>query len=408
MAGIQTRFETRHTGVKESAYSTLQMTKGPPMADIRISGLAKAFSGTQVLDQLDLDIRSREFLVILGPSGCGKSTLLRLIAGLEDADRGQIHIDGTRVDGLNPGDRGCAMVFQNYALYPHMSVAANMGYGLKVAGMRRVERDRRVAEVARMLELDALLDRKPSQLSGGQRQRVAMGRAMTREPKVFLFDEPLSNLDAKLRGAMRTEIRRLHQQLGTTSVFVTHDQLEAMSMADRMVVMNGGRIEQIGTPQELFRRPASVFVAGFIGTPAMNLLEVRVADGGAVETPDGWRPAPELRCNLPEGTSLMLGARPGALRITPSDPRFAIDIVEDMGTELQIHAVLGDRRASVLFSHPVDQPRPQDRFGLQADPAQVHLFHIHTGARVDDSLTGIPTTANPARFRTVTPQGEPA
>ncbi|MAY85128.1 MAG: sn-glycerol-3-phosphate ABC transporter ATP-binding protein UgpC [Pseudooceanicola sp.] len=376
------------------------------MADIRISGLAKAFNGTQVLDQLDLEIRSREFLVILGPSGCGKSTLLRLIAGLEDTDRGQIMISGDRVDHLRPGDRGCAMVFQNYALYPHMSVAANMGYGLKVAGTPRSERERRVAEAAKMLELDALLDRKPSQLSGGQRQRVAMGRAMTRDPKVFLFDEPLSNLDAKLRSAMRAEIRRLHKKLGTTSVFVTHDQLEAMSMADRMVVMNRGRIEQIGTPQELFRRPETAFVAGFIGTPPMNMMTGRVLEDGRVATDSGWGPAPDLRCALPQGTALSIGVRPGDLRLTGGDTRFSLELCEDLGTELQIHAQDGLGGPPVILTYPVDRPPPTGSFGLTAAPEQMHLFDLAGGARLDERLLDLPAYCGPD-----TPQtrlGEPA
>lgn len=352
------------------------------MADIQITGLAKAFRGNQILTDLDLSIRSQEFLVVLGASGCGKSTLLRLIAGLEEPDAGSIRIDGAPVEHLQPGKRGCAMVFQNYALYPHMSVAANMGYGLKVAGMARAQRTARVSEIARMLELDHLLDRKPSQLSGGQRQRVAMGRAMTHEPKVFLFDEPLSNLDAKLRTAMRAEIRRLHRQLGTTSVFVTHDQVEAMSMADRMVLMNAGQIEQIGTPQELFHRPQSAFVAGFLGSPAMNLFEVAVGPEGRVLTASGWEPVPGLVVNRPLGTALTMGLRPGALHPDGRERRFTPDLCEDMGTELHLHARSAGAPQEVILVLPADRPLPRGPFGLSAAPEDAHLFDIKSGRRV--------------------------
>ena len=250
------------------------------MASITIRDVKKTYAKSQVVHGVDLDIASGEFVVILGPSGCGKSTLLRMIAGLEEISGGEIAIDGIVVNRLEPRERGCAMVFQNYALYPHMSVAQNIGYSLKVAGVPKAERTRRIQAVARTLELEPLLDRKPMALSGGQRQRVAMGRAMIREPKVFLFDEPLSNLDAKLRVQMRSEIRKLHRRLNATSVFVTHDQVEAMTLADRLVVMNGGRVEQVGTPSEIYNRPASRFVATFVGGPAMNILE-------GVVTPDG-------------------------------------------------------------------------------------------------------------------------
>ena len=246
------------------------------MADIAIRGVRKSFGHSEIVHGIDLDIADGEFVVILGPSGCGKSTLLRLIAGLEQITAGEIAIGGKVVNKLEPRERGCAMVFQNYALYPHMTVSENIGYALKVAGVKRAERRRRIAEVAGILGVEELLDRKPSALSGGQRQRVAMGRAMIREPRVFLFDEPLSNLDAKLRVQMRVEIRRLHRRLKATSIFVTHDQIEAMTLADRLVVMNRGRIEQVGAPAEVYRRPASRFVAGFIGSPPMNFLAARM------------------------------------------------------------------------------------------------------------------------------------
>ncbi|TIV72568.1 MAG: sn-glycerol-3-phosphate ABC transporter ATP-binding protein UgpC, partial [Mesorhizobium sp.] len=243
------------------------------MASITIRDVRKSYAKMQVVHGVDLDIASGEFVVILGPSGCGKSTLLRMIAGLEEISDGTIAIDGAVVNKLEPRERGCAMVFQNYALYPHMSVAQNIGYSLKVAGVPAAERTQRIQAVARILELEHLLDRKPMALSGGQRQRVAMGRAMIREPKVFLFDEPLSNLDAKLRVQMRSEIRKLHRRLSATSVFVTHDQVEAMTLADKIVVLNAGRIEQIGSPMELYNSPANDFVAGFIGSPKMNFID---------------------------------------------------------------------------------------------------------------------------------------
>ncbi|PJE35534.1 sn-glycerol-3-phosphate ABC transporter ATP-binding protein UgpC [Pseudooceanicola lipolyticus] len=354
------------------------------MADIRLSSISKSFGGPAVVNNVDLEIGSGEFLVILGPSGCGKSTLLRLIAGLEEVTSGTVEIDGRVMNRVDPGRRGCAMVFQNYALYPHMSVAGNIGYGLRVEGVKRAERSARVTEIARLLELEALLDRKPAQLSGGQRQRVAMARAMIRNPSVFLFDEPLSNLDAKLRASMRIEIKRLHRQLGTTSVFVTHDQLEAMTMADRMVVMNGGRIEQLGTPQEIYRRPATAFVAGFIGTPAMNLLPGRIAEDGAAELALGWRPCPGLRWPLAPGTAITLGLRPAAL--TPAElqaesPEFTADLCEDVGTELHLHACAPG--LDLVLAVPPDSALPQCGFAVRPDPAQAHLFHGETGQRIE-------------------------
>ena len=247
------------------------------MSEIAIRGVRKSYGKIETVHGIDLAFGSGEFVVILGPSGCGKSTLLRMIAGLESISAGEIAIGGRVVNRLEPRERGCAMVFQNYALYPHMTVAENIGYALKVAGVPKAERLRRIAEVSRSTGLEHLLDRRPGQLSGGQRQRVAMGRAIIREPKVFLFDEPLSNLDATLRVQMRIEIRRLHDRQGVTSVFVTHDQVEAMTLADRLVVLNAGRVEQVGTSAEIYRRPASRFVAGFVGSPPMNLLDAAAA-----------------------------------------------------------------------------------------------------------------------------------
>ena len=246
------------------------------MAAVALKKVKKNYGTTTVVHGVDLEINAGEFVVILGPSGCGKSTLLRMIAGLEAITDGEIMIGSKRVNDLEPRDRGCAMVFQNYALYPHMTVAENIGYALKVAGISKVDRTTRIEAVADLLGLREFLNRKPMQLSGGQRQRVAMGRAMIREPDVFLYDEPLSNLDARLRVAMRIEIRKLHQRLGTTSLFVTHDQVEAMTLADRIVVMNKGVIEQVGSPDDVYHRPASIYVAGFVGAPGLNLLQAKI------------------------------------------------------------------------------------------------------------------------------------
>jgi sn-glycerol 3-phosphate transport system ATP-binding protein/multiple sugar transport system ATP-binding protein len=253
------------------------------MADVSLKNVGKTYenASANTIENLNLDIRSGEFVVLVGPSGCGKSTTLRMLAGLEELTDGEIWIADRRVDELEPRERNIAMVFQNYALYPHMTVAQNMSFGLKLSGMDKAEIRRRVEEAAKLLDISALLERRPKQLSGGQRQRVAMGRAMVRDPAVFLFDEPLSNLDAKLRGQMRAEIRRLHKRLKATTVYVTHDQVEAMTLADRVVVLNKGLIEQQGTPQELYERPATRFVAGFIGSPTMNFLPAEVVFDGA-------------------------------------------------------------------------------------------------------------------------------
>ncbi|MCW0980546.1 sn-glycerol-3-phosphate ABC transporter ATP-binding protein UgpC [Agrobacterium sp. BT-220-3] len=267
------------------------------MASVELRDIRKSYAALDVIHGISLDITDGEFIALVGPSGCGKSTLLRMIAGLEEITDGDILIGGTVVNGMTPRERNIAMVFQSYALYPHMTVAENMGFNLKLAGQPKNIIEERVAEAARMLDLGKLLDRKPSQLSGGQRQRVAMGRAVVRNPAVFLFDEPLSNLDAKLRVQMRSEIKTLHQKVGTTSIYVTHDQIEAMTLADRVVVLNHGRIEQQGTPLELYKTPANLFVAAFIGSPAMNLIE-GVVDG------EGDQPAARLK----DGTAIRIAA----------------------------------------------------------------------------------------------------
>lgn len=352
------------------------------MTGIELSGIRKRFGETEVVKGLDLSIRAEEFLVILGPSGCGKSTLLRLIAGLEDVTQGRIAIHGLDVTRTEPGQRGCAMVFQNYALYPHMTVAGNMAYGLKVAGVPRRERAERVARIAAMLELGALLERKPHELSGGQRQRVAMGRAMIRSSRVFLFDEPLSNLDAKLRAQLRLEIKRLHRDLGTTSIFVTHDQLEAMTMADRMVVMNAGRIEQVGTPQDIYRRPATRFVAGFIGAPAMNIIPALIDEDGRAMAPGGWHPCPEAIWALAPGTEVELGVRPAdvvPMASASGGPLFTPDVTEDVGTEVHLHA--RGAGLDLTLSAPAGTPLPTRDFAISFSARVAHCFVKETGQR---------------------------
>jgi sn-glycerol 3-phosphate transport system ATP-binding protein len=361
------------------------------MATITIRDVRKSYGRSQVVHGVSLDIASGEFVVILGPSGCGKSTLLRMVAGLEEISGGEIAIDGTVVNGLEPRERGCAMVFQNYALYPHMSVADNIGYALKVARVPRAERLERVRAVARILELEPLLDRRPAALSGGQRQRVAMGRAMIREPKVFLFDEPLSNLDAKLRVQMRSEIRKLHRRLSATSIFVTHDQVEAMTLADRLVVMNGGRIEQVGTPGEIYGRPASRFVATFVGAPAMNMLEGAVeADGLALR--EGGRRLPLPPLGLAAGTRVAAGVRPEAVRLVAPGTRGAlpatVDFVEELGAGRVVYADLDGATFSVATAEAT-HPEPGTRVGLLLAPGDMHFFSSETGERIEP--TGIAT-----------------
>ncbi|MFA6156372.1 sn-glycerol-3-phosphate ABC transporter ATP-binding protein UgpC [Mesorhizobium sp.] len=365
------------------------------MASITIRDVKKSYAKMQVVHGVNLDIGSGEFVVILGPSGCGKSTLLRMIAGLEDISGGTIAIDGIVVNRLEPRERGCAMVFQNYALYPHMSVAQNIGYSLKVAGVAAAERTRRVQAVARTLELEQLLDRKPMALSGGQRQRVAMGRAMIREPKVFLFDEPLSNLDAKLRVQMRSEIRKLHRRLNATSVFVTHDQVEAMTLADRLVVMNGGRVEQVGTPGEIYSRPASRFVATFVGAPAMNMLEGTVElDGLALL--GGSRRLAIPRVGMPVGTQVAVGVRPEAVRLVAPGTAGAldatVDLVEELGAGRVIHVDLDGVPFSVMTSETVNA-EPGTAVGLRFPSDELHFFSSQTGARLDVFRTLAPVPA---------------
>jgi sn-glycerol 3-phosphate transport system ATP-binding protein len=312
------------------------------MAELRLTNIHKRFGKTEVVRGVSLSASNGEFIVLVGPSGCGKSTLLRMVAGLEEVSEGEIHIGARQVNDLEPKDRDIAMVFQNYALYPHMSVYANMAYGLKMRGVDAEQIGRKVAQAAQILELTPLLERTPRQLSGGQRQRVAMGRAIVREPSVFLFDEPLSNLDAKLRVQMRLEIQKLHQRLATTSLYVTHDQVEAMTLAQRMVVLNSGLIEQIGTPHEVYSHPASTFVAGFIGSPPMNLVGGVLDPSGAHFTTAGAAvlALPETRGDLAQ-RSLILGVRPEHLELSAAGWPAAVELVESLGAELLVHMRLG-------------------------------------------------------------------
>ena len=314
------------------------------MASISLAGVRKHYGSTAVIHGIDLDVGDGELIVIVGPSGCGKSTLLRMVAGLEVITAGEIRIGDRVVNDLEPKDRDIAMVFQNYALYPHMSVFNNMAYGLKIAGLSKSDIETRVTRAADMLELAPLLERKPRQLSGGQRQRVAMGRAIVRDPSVFLFDEPLSNLDAKLRVQMRLEIKKLQHSLRTTSLYVTHDQVEAMTLADRLVVMNDGVAEQIDTPIHVYEHPASMFVAGFIGSPAMNFLPGHVAADGGLELPDGRRisaPAADLR-TLPDA-KVTLGIRPEDLELSSvedADLSLFVTVSETLGADTLVHGHL--------------------------------------------------------------------
>ena len=351
------------------------------MTALKLEQVGKAYGSIRVIERLSLEIAKGEFIVFLGPSGCGKTSLLRMVAGLEEVTDGRVLIDGRDVTHAPPGRRNLAMVFQHYALYPHMTVRANLAFGLQNIGTPADEVGRRIDEAARMLELDKLLDRKPEQLSGGQRQRVAIGRAVVKEPAIFLFDEPLSNLDAALRGRTRVELARLHQRLGATMVFVTHDQLEAMTLATRIVVMNGGAIEQIGTPAEIYRRPATRFVAGFIGTPAMNFVDARRLDDSdgrvALALPGGASLVTRVPADaVGGGEGLVLGVRPENLRLGAADGAplaGRVDLVEFLGERTLAHVRLADG-AVVSASVVGAAPRVGDAVGLDIDLAEAHVF----------------------------------
>jgi multiple sugar transport system ATP-binding protein len=359
------------------------------MASVVFENASRIYPGTTTpaVDKLNLTVNDGEFLVLVGPSGCGKSTSLRMLAGLEDIDSGRILIGDRDVTNVAPKDRDIAMVFQSYALYPHMTVAENMGFALKIAGVAKEERDRRVREAAKLLDLEPYLERKPKALSGGQRQRVAMGRAIVREPQVFLMDEPLSNLDAKLRVATRTQIAALQRRLGITTVYVTHDQVEAMTMGDRVAVLKDGLLQQVDTPRNLYDNPANAFVAGFIGSPAMNLLNAPVSNGKAslgdlvIDVPAG------------HGSHITVGIRPESFSPSASGFKVAVEVVEELGADAFVYGKPAD--SSVAFANATDEgsqvivrwdpknpPKPGDIITVSAAASAVHLFDVTTGERL--------------------------
>jgi multiple sugar transport system ATP-binding protein len=356
------------------------------MAEIVCRQLNKKYGMVEVVPEFSLSVADHEFVVFLGPSGCGKSTILRMIAGLEDIGGGELLIGGTVVNDLEPRDRGIAMVFQNYALYPHMTIRENIAFGLRRLKVSEAEIDRRIGGVTGMLGLRPVIGRKPTELSGGQQQRVAIARAMIKTPKVFLFDEPLSNLDAKLRAQMRFEIARLHKELKTTTIYVTHDQMEAMTLADRIVLLNAGRIEQVGTPEEIYERPSSLFVAGFIGTPAMNLLPMAVG-----KARDSWKllgancslTVSADRFSLSEGQEIVLGVRPADLsKSTVESDRNVLagtsDMIEFHGDQILVSFPMGDSRINALV--PARQrPKEGEQLAFVADESVVHVFDADTG-----------------------------
>ena len=354
------------------------------MASITIRNLVKSFGGLSIIPDLSLEIADHEFVVFVGPSGCGKSTLLRIIAGLESVDGGEVMIGDRRVNGMPAAQRNIAMVFQDYALYPHMTVYDNMSFALELRGLSKSEIDQKVRRAAGMLDIEPYLKRKPKELSGGQRQRVAMGRAIVRDPHVFLFDEPLSNLDAKLRSQVRAEIKGLSQQLKTTMIFVTHDQVEAMTMADRIVVLKHGTVQQYDTPEQVYEKPANQFVAGFIGSPTMNFFPVELRGEGCVFSQDG-QAAPldaEHRGRLATaGGKAVLGVRPEHFAVASESAEgtpVTIKLVEPLGSDTLIHFDLAGTSA-IARVDPARKPRLGDRVVLRPQPDKLHLFHAHDG-----------------------------
>jgi multiple sugar transport system ATP-binding protein len=360
------------------------------LASVSLRGVVKRFGSVPVVHGIDLEIDEGEFAVLLGPSGCGKTTTLRMVAGLEDISAGEIEIAGRVVNDVAPKDRQIAMVFQNYALYPHMTVRQNMEFALKPQKLGAAERDRRIEEAARILGLEPLLGRRPAQLSGGQRQRVAMGRAMVRTPRVFLFDEPLSNLDAKLRTQVRVEIAKLHKRLGTTVLYVTHDQIEAMTLADKIVIMKDGHIEQVGSPEDVFLRPRNLFVATFVGSPAMNLIRGRVQtlDGRAILVGADIRvPLPErAAASVAPGDEITAGVRPSDVKVAYSAPpdgfvEAAVEVVEYLGTEVLIDLRVGSQE--LMAQVPIGRGRPsEDRLWIGFDPDRIHVFDTASGMAI--------------------------
>lgn len=363
------------------------------MATVELDQLRKVYANGQVaVHGASFDIRDGELMVLVGPSGCGKSTLLRMIAGLEEISEGTLKIGGRAVNDIAPKDRDIAMVFQSYALYPHMSVAENLGFALKLQGLDRAQREARVREAAKMLELEALLERKPAQLSGGQRQRVALGRALVRQPQVFLLDEPLSNLDAKLRGSMRVEIARLHRKLGTTMIYVTHDQVEAMTLGQRIVVLKDGQVQQIDTPMALYEKPVNLFVAGFLGSPKMNLLHgelgeedgliLRIADGVELRLQPDPAMATALRPYL--GKPLVVGLRPEDMQLVPDGTGklpAVVEAVEPVGNEAFLNLGCGDCEL-VIRLPPRGLPEPGEQVSLDYAPERMHFFDPDSERRI--------------------------
>ncbi len=363
------------------------------MAEVSLHKLNKKFDLTHVVKDVDLKIHDKEFMVFVGPSGCGKTTTLRMIAGLEAVTAGEIRIDDRVVNEVPPMDRDIAMVFQNYALYPHMSVASNLAFGLKMRKFAKAEIEKRINNAASILGIESLLQRKPRQLSGGQRQRVALGRAIVRDPKVFLFDEPLSNLDAKLRVQMRVELKKLHERLAVTSVYVTHDQVEAMTLGDRVVVMKDGLVQQVGEPLELYNTPANRFVAGFIGSPAMNFADVTLVEGGGKPAAE----APGLRIGLPGelasrarskvGRAATLGIRPEDIHIASAAdaPEYCFDavveVVEQLGSEILLDTRVGPA-LMVASVEPTLRVRAHDKLKLALKPERLHLFDAESEAAI--------------------------
>ncbi len=348
------------------------------MTTLRIKDVRKVYpNGAEAVKGVSVDVEDGELVVFVGPSGCGKSTLLRMVAGLESVTEGEIELAGRLVNDLEPADRNIAMVFQNYALYPHMSVRKNLAYGLKNRKTPQAEIDARVNEAADLLQIAEFLERKPSQLSGGQRQRVAMGRAIVRHPAIFLFDEPLSNLDAKLRNQMRLEIKKLQRRLQTAAIYVTHDQVEAMTLADRIVVLNGGRIEQIGTPAEIYANPATTFVASFIGAPPMNMLTAKTT-GDALEIEGQTIPFQRAHRG-----PVQLGLRPERIQINGDADGFGVDVtvLEDLGATRLIHGRLGGQE--IVMAQDADLPLPDGRINVFFRPEDVHLFDQNTGQRIE-------------------------
>jgi multiple sugar transport system ATP-binding protein len=349
------------------------------MATISVERLVKRWGSFTALDELSLEIADRELLVLLGPSGCGKTTTMRIVAGLEDPTSGEIRIDGIRVNDVPARDRDLAMVFQNYGLYPHMTVAENIGYPLKVRGINRSDRDLRVRAAAEKVQLAQLLDRRPAQLSGGQRQRVALARAIVRTPRLFLMDEPLSNLDAKLRTSMRAELKHLQRELATTTIYVTHDQIEAMTLADRIVILNGGRIQQEGSPAEIYARPANVFVAGFVGSPPMNLIEGQRRDGALVH------PGGQVRGLPSTGRQrIVLGQRPEDLRLSPAgtgDLNGEVFSSELLGDSALVGVQTGEDLVNVKVG-PLEGRALGEAVGIRFDPTKLHTFDAVTGERL--------------------------